>query len=383
MAMSAAGIRRWYLVHKWTSIVSTVFLLMFALTGLPLIFDEEIDHATRPAQAVSSSTAMVPLDTVIANALAGRPAGAKMLYLTPDHDKPVLYVTTAMRADAPDSAMTFEQFDSRTGTRIENAERDRGVMAFLLELHSSLLLGRGGELFLGGIGIVFFVSVVSGVVVYAPFMRRLAFGTVRKNRNARVKWLDTHNMVGIVTLGWVSVVALSGVILTFSAPITAIWQADELADMAAPYRGSPPPVRLSSLDRAIAAVKAEVPGAKVSFIAFPGTPYSTQHHYMIALKGDTPATERLIRPAMVDAATGRLTDLRDAPLYMKALFLSGPLHFGDYGGLPLKIIWALLDVALIVVLGTGLYLWLGRKGAPAERRLEALNRAHGLLEPAE
>jgi hypothetical protein len=29
----------------------------------------------------------------------------------------------------------------------------------------------------------------------------------------------------------------------------------------------------------------------------------------------------------------------------------------------LKIIWALLDVVTIVVLGSGLYLWLGKKSA--------------------
>ncbi len=67
---------------------------------------------------------------------------------------------------------------------------------------------------------------------------------------------------------------------------------------------------------------------------------------------------------------------------MKALFLSQPLHFGDYGGLPLKIIWALLDIAAIVVLGTGLYLWLGRRRVPIEKRIMELNSG-GTPEAAE
>jgi len=41
--------------------------------------------------------------------------------------------------------------------------------------------------------------------------------------------------------------------------------------------------------------------------------------------------------------------------------LSQPLHFGDYGGMPLKIIWAILDIITIVLLVTGLYLWLRRR----------------------
>ena len=45
----------------------------------------------------------------------------------------------------------------------------------------------------------------------------------------------------------------------------------------------------------------------------------------------------------------------------KALALSQPLHFGDYGGLPLKVLWALLDIITIIVLGSGLYLWIARR----------------------
>ena len=65
--------------------------------------------------------------------------------------------------------------------------------------------------------------------------------------------------------------------------------------------------------------------------------------------------------------TGELTDSRDLPWYVTALLVSQPLHFGDYGGMPLKILWALLDIVTIVVLGSGLYLWLhGRVRSASE-----------------
>lgn len=53
--------------------------------------------------------------------------------------------------------------------------------------------------------------------------------------------------------------------------------------------------------------------------------------------------------------------------YLTALLVSQPLHFGDYGGMPMQILWALLDIATIVVLGSGLYLWL-KKGNPVHAR---------------
>ena len=49
------------------------------------------------------------------------------------------------------------------------------------------------------------------------------------------------------------------------------------------------------------------------------------------------------------------------------LFRVGPLHFGDYGGLFLKVLWALLDIFTIIVLGSGVYLWLAKKRVGEKR----------------
>ncbi|MBV1933734.1 MAG: PepSY domain-containing protein, partial [Parvibaculaceae bacterium] len=97
---------------------------------------------------------------------------------------------------------------------------------------------------------------------------------------------------------------------------------------------------------------------------------------------DTPLTERLIQIAVVDATTAQLMEVRDIPWYIKGLFLSVPLHFGDYGGLFLKIIWALLDIAAIIVLGSGIYLWLGRR-TNSRKTNNVDQSALMALEPAE
>ena len=68
--------------------------------------------------------------------------------------------------------------------------------------------------------------------------------------------------------------------------------------------------------------------------------------------------------------------------------MSQPLHFGDYGGMPMQIIWALLDIATIIVLGSGLYLWLGRrnpakagKAAPSDKAEKADKPAPAQITP--
>ena len=66
-----------------------------------------------------------------------------------------------------------------------------------------------------------------------------------------------------------------------------------------------------------------------------------------------------------------MTDTRDMPWYVSTLFISQPLHFGDYGGMPLKVLWALLDILTILVLVTGVYLWMRRRksGVSVERAI--------------
>ena len=143
-------------------------------------------------------------------------------------------------------------------------------MDFILQLHTDMFLGLPGMLFLGLMGLLLFAAIVSGVVLYAPFMRKLDFGALRLSRARRVKWLDYHNLLGVVTVAWLSVVGLTGVINTLATPIIDLWQADQLAEMTAPYRGLPPARAEASIQAAVDAAKAARPGAWVQFVAFPG-----------------------------------------------------------------------------------------------------------------
>lgn len=76
----------------------------------------------------------------------------------------------------------------------------------MLSLHRDLFIGLPGELFMGMMALLFVVAIVSGVVAYGPFMRRLKFGTVRNERSSRLRWLDLHNLLGLVTPAWALVV---------------------------------------------------------------------------------------------------------------------------------------------------------------------------------
>ncbi len=356
--MKARTVRIWSVVHKWSSLISTVFLLMLCLTGLPLIFHHEIDEALgyspQPA-AVAPGTPKAPIDKISAEALATAP-GKVVQYVSWDKDEPgLVFVFTNSAPDGDPEKAVIRTFDAYSGKVL--GQVGVGPMLIVLKLHVDMFAGQPGKLFLGGMGLLMFVAVVSGVVLYWPFTRRLQFSTVRTGKSRRVAWLDWHNLIGVTTVVWVSVVGLTGVINTWAELLFEQWKSTELAAMVAPYAGKPPPTYLASLDRVIDNAKIATPGMTPAFIAFPGTPFSSSHHFAVFMRGDTTLTARVSKPVLVDGETGAASEVRDLPLYLKALLISQPLHFGDYGGMVLKIIWAVLDVLSIIVLGSGLYLW--------------------------
>src|SRR3546814_6458383 len=74
--MTRKTVQAWYLVHKWTSLVCTAFLLMLCVTGLPLIFAEEIHHlpgAEPELAAPPSGASPANLDSLIEKARAQYP----------------------------------------------------------------------------------------------------------------------------------------------------------------------------------------------------------------------------------------------------------------------------------------------------------------------
>lgn len=372
------SIRKWYLIHKWSSLVCTAFLLMLCLTGLPLIFHEEIEHLSGVVEApiMAENTPNASMDAVADAARKQRPQEViRFMFWEQDEHPNVTLVSMAKSMDASPDDSNIVLVDSRTAKVLDAPPPDRGFMYVMLKLHIDMFAGLPGMLFLGFMGLLFAVAIISGIVLYHPFMRRLDFGTVRREKQARLKWLDIHNLLGVATLVWALVVGITGTINTLSQIVIMVWQGDQMAEMIAPYKGLPPPVKLGSLQDSIDTAKQAVPDMHVSFVAFPGSMFSSPHHYTVFLKGNTPVTSRLLRPALIDAQTAKLTDTREMPWYVKTLLLSQPLHFGDYGGLPLKIIWALLDLVTIVVLVSGLYLWIKRR-QHTEQRIADLEHKH-------
>lgn len=384
--MGKLSLKTWFEIHKWSSLVCTVFLLLLCITGLPLIFTHEIDHwldDAEPYAVVEPGTPRASLDAMVATTKRLYPKDQiEWLYI--DDEDPQVLIGLNPQPGEDDLAHRL-RFDAHTGQMLKHYppadEEGHSFMEIMLHLHVDMFAGLPGELFLGFMGLLFCVAIVSGVVLYPPYMKKIPFGTVRGERSTRIKWLDLHNLLGVVTLSWAFVVGFTGVINELSTPLFKYWQGTAMQALLAPYQGHSTPQggELASLDAAYDTVAKAQPGMSVSTFNFPGNPFGSPYHYVVWTRGNSTLTSRLFSPSLVDARTGALTAQVEMPWYLRALEVSRPLHFGDYAGMPLKIIWAVLDLITIVVLGSGLYLWIARRKSAAARlaEIEARHKAWG------
>lgn len=372
--MTTRSLRRWTWIHTWTSLISMVFMLMLCVTGLPLVFHDEIEELFEqgviapdlPPGTVATAT----LDRVVEAARQARP-NDHPLFVFWREENPSVTVVAMSAKPIPEPGQSHNvSIDSRTAALLGDEPPHFGVMDFILKVHKDMFAGLPGELFLGFMGLLLVLSIVSGVVVYAPFMRRLDFGTIRRS-SRKLAWLDLHNLAGMVTVVWLLVVGFTGALNTLSTPMFDLWRMQELPKLLGPFQGMSV-AATPSLDAALAAVRARLPDAKITSVTMPtAARFGSPRHLVVWIKGDTPITSRLFTPTLVTADATLDVTVPPMPWYLRTIQVSRPLHFGDYGGLPLKILWGLLDLLAITVLVSGVYLWFARKKFFASRRAPA------------
>lgn len=370
--MSPRSRRAWDWVHTWSSLICTAFMLVVCITGLPLIFSDEIAVLTGRHFKQNSLPVDAPraaIDSVLAAAVAHVPAKVPLYLFTEDDQPELWYVKLDTRTDTDESKAVLVAVDARDANVLGIPDFNSGFMGIVFRLHVDLFAGMPGKLFLGLMGLLLLIAIVSGMVLYPAFMRKLDFGTVRHERSRLIRWLDLHNLLGAVTLCWALVVGATGVVNTWADLILKSWQQEQMANLAAgraqrALEENPYPASNGQLGPAEFVLRRALmaePDMKLSMMAWPGTLLSTPKHFAVMLQGATPFTSHLKQALLVDPQSGEVLRAGSRPWYVTMFQLSIPLHFGDYGGFAMKLLWAALDLMTIAVLGSGLYLWLSRR----------------------
>ena len=370
--MSPTATRRLLALHRWAGLILSLNVLTFAVTGLILIFHDELSDALAPVVEQRPAGEPMPLREAISIAKEKLP-GADAVFVSRDLAHPQQVFVGLGKGSRKLQDTKAVKVDLTTGN-VDQRDFDETFIGIVFHLHAQLMAGPIGGLLVGAIGLALLFTLITGAVIYGPMMKRFVFGTLRRDKHRRNLFADLHKLVGVSIFGWLSLVVATGILLSLGSILLQIYSQNELRALAKVDATQQLIEGVPVVDAALAAAEKGSGGRQWTIAILPGSDLSSPRHFSILMSGGSGIEKRLLRIALVDAAQPSSASYHEFPLYLQALLISEPLHFGDYGGLPLKLLWTLFTLALIVLSATGVYTFFsGRRRSP--EKLSARTRS--------
>ena len=358
-AISKAAVRRSISAHSALGLICCALLYLICATGTAIVLYEEWQRLEQPDAPEMTSIEAGSVQRGIENVLASESDGPNTTHLfvhLPTEALPRTTITTDSQAVHIDA----------TGQIVKPEEN--AWAEFVLALHYRLNLPAVVGMSLVGLFGAMMVSLtISGLVAH-PRIFRDAF-RLRARRGDDVATLDWHNRFAVWTLPFALAIALTGstiglFYISGSSLAASAYGGDSEAALA-PIFGSEPegdaaPAPIANAVPALDFLQRKFPQVRPSYVILhdPGT--VGQH---IQIVGEHP--RRLIFGEYYafsgDGDFRGTVGMADGTMGQQVAASTYKLHFGNFGGLPVKIAYIVFGVALTVVVATGTFIWLNKR----------------------
>lgn len=349
--------------HRWLGLVTGILLCIAGITGSILVFWHEIDRAIIAARfgPINPTESMVSIDAIAAtvkSAYASKGLTLNSLDFPSSTDQP--YILSLQ-----DAAKHYWHIfvNPYTGQILGDRQWETSWIGRIYELHYTLLAGDVGVLIMGIVSLVTLLLSLTGIVLW-PGWRKLASGfKIKWNAHIKRRNFDLHKVAGIVTAVFLAAIGFTGFAWNIpqanvEAAIYVMTFTPKPADpVSQPIAGQSPLPLADLLQRADAAV----PNAKTTYIAFANQP---EDPVWVGKKQAGEVDRYGSTSVALDRFSGKIVRLQDGlkPTRAEAIINQfAPLHFGTFGGLLTRILYVVVGIAPLILLVTGLMMWLYRK----------------------
>jgi uncharacterized iron-regulated membrane protein len=233
------------------------------------------------------------------------------------------------------------------------------LISWVIDLHRNLLAGKTGRKAVGVVGIVLFSLAATGMLLWLAGARKWkSWISVRPQGSSRRFHFELHRATGLWSFALLSLVAFTGIGLVYS---------DTFRDAIQKIAPGPPPVKapkvskaasqpLRTLDEYLRAGAAAMPDGTPAELRLP--------------EGEKGPVDLRLRRAgdlspdgnhvYLEASSGKVlavSRLADQPLATRIFAAFSPLHYGEFGGISVKIVWSFFGLMPSVLLVTGFLTW--------------------------
>ncbi|WP_243457220.1 PepSY-associated TM helix domain-containing protein [Parasphingorhabdus cellanae] len=362
---SAIRVARSLEAHSFLAVIFGGLIYILAVTGTLSVFNHELQRWEQPDAPEMVSISPKAVERAALSVFNSEETPTTHLYVNfPQPDLPRTIVTTDTQAFFADARGDIVGEESFPWTQ------------FLLDLHYYLHMPQIlGLTIVGALGVMLIGLSLSGLLAH-PRIFRDAFTFRRKA--GRLSTVDLHNRLSVWTMPFHLSNALTGAILGLASilafAIAAAGFNNDTEAVFSPVFGSEPaanaaPAAVASIAKPLKHMAATFPNLDVTYFILhdPGT--AGQNSQIIAEHPD-----RLIFGEYYSyTADGHYlgnVGISDGTIGQQITGSVYNIHFGNWGGLPVKFAYLLFGLGLCVIIASGLKIYFTKreeKGNPAPR----------------
>jgi uncharacterized iron-regulated membrane protein len=362
-------IRTYKDIHSWVGIISGLALFIAFYAGAITMFEKPLQRWASPPPELSAPPSLERTPELIAKVLAAHPEAHKSyevhLVTGPENPARVSWSTGNRRNPGVTYFASLGPADA-----LEVSTRAPSEVAELIDvLHQQVGLPFDHEIampIMGVIALLYAVAIVSGIICLLPSLIKDLFA-LRFGKNLKRMWLDLHNVLGLFSLPFHIIMALTAVVFAFHDQfydaqgavgrigIAAVAEREKAQGQPAAGAVLPPAELARRIER-------QLPGFTLHSISYDNDPKEGVHGRIrggdprYGLRGATFAIGE------IDTRTGIITEADYLPRLQNGWYATitsfFALHFGNYGGAPVRWAYFLLGMAGAFVFYSGNLLWI-------------------------
>ncbi len=356
--------------HSWLGLIISGLLFTIFFCGSIAIYRAEITQwAVQPHYNFSEGNAL-PLSEIIKKAIEGQHFDAKehLSLILPTEQKPYYSAYIDVVHEVGEKDYVSFIIDPVSGEKLNHVEQFF-LADFIYKLHYDLNF-KAGSYIIGFVTLFFFFALISGILIHAKKLIA-SFFKYRTDQTKRSKLLDMHNVIGVMTLPFTLMYAISGLIFN----LVIIYQ---IAFALVLYKGDQQALLDDAGYVAIKPVWKDKPWQDPA-IDKVFNEISTRENYQASFVrmynyGDESAI-MYISGTMAQQIGGRfdiateLTTLNEtvvndpinSNVVRKGLQVVANLHFGNYAGYDLRLLYFVMGIGVCVLIVVGNLLWIDKK----------------------
>ncbi|KDE20507.1 hypothetical protein AZ09_06650 [Acetobacter aceti 1023] len=358
-------------IHSWVGILAGLFLFVAFYAGSISIFESSLQNWLTTPPDLPAPVAMKQVPELMHKAFAAYPEAQReyKIVLSPTHSLParLIWPVKAGQRHAGPTEMVAAAL-APDGHLITVKYKPSEVAHFIDKLHENVGLPvfmPFSRWFMGIVTLLYAIALVSGVIIFLPLLAKNLFA-LRLVQGTWKKWLDIHNLLGVFSLPFHIVIALSSVLFAYYGVIydvqSAMFSAPEpIQHHIAAHRMAQSIAPLAPVE-IVEALAKQAPGFVPDVLDYTAAEKNELtlriigHDERYMMRGPAGGLAELDPWSGKILSADYIPELQPRSFGILTTFVA--LHFGSFGGITVKIGYVILGFAGAFLFYSGNRLWL-------------------------